>query len=135
HVKGEIQLRTTPRASAGRSTSGGLSGPGTATSVEGVGLFISAVGCPSDLCAANQFASDRRQQEPRIRDYLAGSNGTGSPVSDVGCCRVFLPLRIECPIRVHQGIHEPFWVPRAACISVCVRRWTRSSSVRQRAAH
>jgi hypothetical protein len=65
------------------------------------------------LCAANQFASDRRQQEPRIRHYLAGSNGTGSPVNDVGCCRAFLPLRIECPIRVHQGIHEPFWVPRA----------------------
>ena len=74
-------------------------------------------------------------RNPRIRHYLAGSNGTGSPVSDVGCCRVFLPLRIECPIRVHQGIHEPFWVPRAPCISVCARRWTRSSSVRQRAAH
>src|SRR5439155_25818415 len=75
--KGQIKFSTTPRAIAARSTSGGLSRPGTATSLEGVGLFISAVGCPSDLCAANQFASDRRQQEPRIRHYLAGSNGTG----------------------------------------------------------
>src|SRR5437588_30651 len=83
--KGQIKFSTTPRAISARSTSGGLSKPGTATSLEGVGLFISAVGCPSDLCAANQFVSDRRQQESRIRHYLAGSNGTGSPVSDVGC--------------------------------------------------
>src|SRR5437588_7811628 len=45
--KGQIKFSTTPRAIAARSTSGGLSRPGTATSLEGVGLFISAVGCLS----------------------------------------------------------------------------------------